>query len=308
MKLGWDLKSGLNRKLTAWKAWDDPSSGDFTWGVELGSNPDIVMRKGETEYFRTGPYTGNMFSGVYGPRNNPLYEYVFINNKDEVYYRYTLRNASVITIIVMNQTLYLRHRLTWIPEAKAWTIYQSLPIDSCDVYNTCGPNGKCAIAGSPICQCLDGFVPKSSQQWNAMDWREGCVRSAEWKCGVKDRDGFRRFPAMKLPNSTFSWVNASMTLEECRNRCLTNCSCTAYSNLDTRGGGSGCSIWFGDLLDLRLIESGQDLYVRIATSDTRMSFQLYIFTIRYTVFAIWCLVSWLTCLYMQMVNTGGGKR
>ncbi|XP_017432462.1 G-type lectin S-receptor-like serine/threonine-protein kinase At4g27290 isoform X1 [Vigna angularis] len=268
MKLGWDLKSGLNRKLTAWKAWDDPSSGDFTWGVELGSNPDIVMRKGETEYFRTGPYTGNMFSGVYGPRNNPLYDYVFVNNKDQVYFRYTLKNASVISIIVMNQTLYLRHRVTWIPEAKAWTIYQSLPIDSCDVYNTCGSNGKCAIAGSPICQCLDGFVPKSSQQWNAMDWREGCVRSAEWKCGVKDRDGFRRFATMKLPNSTGSWVNGSMTLEECRNRCLANCSCTAYSNLDTRGGGSGCSIWFADLFDLRLIESGQDLYVRIATSDT----------------------------------------
>ncbi|KAK7342817.1 hypothetical protein VNO80_25773 [Phaseolus coccineus] len=268
MKLGWDLESGLNRRLTAWKTWDDPSSGDFSWGVELGSNPDIVMWKAQTEYFRTGPYTGNMFSGVYGPRNNPLYDYVFVNKKDEVYYRYTLRNASVITIIVMNQTLYLRHRVTWIPEAKAWTIYQSLPRDSCDVYNTCGPNGYCAIAGSPICQCLDGFVPKSSQQWNAMDWRQGCVRSEEWKCGVKNKDGFRRFAGMKLPNTTHSWVNESMTLEECKAKCLKNCSCTAYSNLDTRGGGSGCSIWVGDLYDLRVIESGQDLYVRIATSDT----------------------------------------
>ncbi|KAH1042338.1 hypothetical protein AAZX31_09G092400 [Glycine max] len=267
MKFGWDLRTGLNRRLTSWKSWDDPSSGDFTWGVEIGSNPDIVMWKGNVEYFRTGPYTGNMFSGVYGPRNNPLYDYKFVNNKDEVYYQYTLKNSSVITMIVMNQTLYLRHRLTWIPEAKSWTVYQSLPRDSCDVYNTCGPNGNCIIAGSPICQCLDGFEPKSPQQWNVMDWRQGCVRSEEWSCGVKNKDGFRRFASMKLPNTTFSWVNESMTLEECRAKCLENCSCKAYSNLDTRGGGNGCSIWVGDLVDLRVIESGQDLYVRMATSD-----------------------------------------
>ncbi|KAK7405361.1 hypothetical protein VNO78_06610 [Psophocarpus tetragonolobus] len=268
MKLGWDSKTGLNRRLIAWKSWDDPSSGDFTWGVELGSNPDIVMWKGNVEYFRTGPYTGNMFNGVYGPTNNPLYYYTFFNTKDEVYFQYTLRNSSVITIIVMNQTLYLRNRLTWIPEAKTWTIYQSLPRDSCDVYNTCGPNGNCVIAGSPICECLEGFVPKSPQQWNAMDWREGCVRSEDWSCGVKDKDGFRKFGSMKLPNTTHSWVNQSMTLEECKSKCLKNCSCTAYSNLDTRDGGSGCSIWGGDLYDLRVIESGQDLYVRVATSDT----------------------------------------
>lgn len=275
MKFGWDLRTGLNRRLTSWKSWDDPSSGDFTWGVEIGSNPDIVMWKGNVEYFRTGPYTGNMFSGVYGPRNNPLYDYKFVNNKDEVYYQYTLKNSSVITMIVMNQTLYLRHRLTWIPEAKSWTVYQSLPRDSCDVYNTCGPNGNCIIAGSPICQCLDGFEPKSPQQWNVMDWRQGCVRSEEWSCGVKNKDGFRRFASMKLPNTTFSWVNESMTLEECRAKCLENCSCKAYSNLDTRGGGNGCSIWVGDLVDLRVIESGQDLYVRMATSDMGKSYIIF---------------------------------
>ncbi|CAJ1978446.1 unnamed protein product [Sphenostylis stenocarpa] len=267
MKFGRDLRTGLNRRLTSWKTWDDPSSGDFSMEVELGGNPDIVMWKGKVEYFRTGPYTGNMFSGVYGPTTNPLYDYKFVNNKDEVYFQYTLKNSSVITIIVMNQTLYLRQRVTWIPEAESWTIYQSLPRDSCDVYNTCGANGNCVIAGSPICQCLDGFVPKSSQQWNAMNWRQGCVRSGEWKCGVKNKDGFRKFSGMKLPDTTHSWVNGSMTLEECKAKCLNDCSCTAYSNLDNTGGGTGCSIWVGDLYDLRVIESGQDLYVRIATSD-----------------------------------------
>ncbi|TKY66370.1 G-type lectin S-receptor serine/threonine-protein kinase [Spatholobus suberectus] len=268
MKLGWDLKTGLNRRLTSWKNWDDPSSGDFTYGMVIGNNPELVMWKGSVEYFRTGPWTGDQFSGVLVIKTNPLYDYKFVNNTDEVYYQYTLKNSAVITVIVMNQTLYLRQRLTWIPEANTWTIYQSLPRDGCDVYNTCGPNGNCVIAGSPICQCLDGFEPKSPQLWNAMDWRQGCVRSEEWSCRVKDRDGFRRFASMKLPNTTYSWINESMTLEECKAKCLENCSCAAYSNLDTSGGGSGCSIWVGELVDLRVIESGQDLYVRMAISDT----------------------------------------
>ncbi|KAK7405360.1 hypothetical protein VNO78_06609 [Psophocarpus tetragonolobus] len=268
MKLGWDLKTGLNRRLTAWKNWDDPSQGEIVWEVVIGNNPEIVMWKDNVDYFRSGPYTGEMFSGVYAPRNNPLYEWKFVNNKDEVYFQYTLKNSSVVSLIVMNQTLSLRQRLTWIPETKTWTVYQSLPRDSCDVYNTCGPNGNCVIAGSPICECLEGFVPKSPQQWNAMDWRQGCVRSGEWSCGVKDKDGFLKFGSVKLPNSTFSWVNQSMTLEECRVKCLENCSCNAYSNLDIRGGGSGCFIWVGELADMRVVESGQDLYVRVATSDT----------------------------------------
>ncbi|KAG5006651.1 hypothetical protein AAZX31_09G092300 [Glycine max] len=275
MKLGWDLRTGLNRRLTSWKSWDDPSSGDIVWEVVIGNNPELVMWKSKVDYFRTGPYTGNMFSGVYAPRNNPLYNWKFVSNKDEVYFQYTLSNSFVVSIIVLNQTLNLRQRLTWIPDTKTWTVYQSLPLDSCDVYNTCGPNGNCIIAGSPICQCLDGFKPKSPQQWNAMDWRQGCVRSEEWSCGVKNKDGFQRLASMKLPNTTFSWVNESITLEECRAKCLENCSCTAYSNLDTRGGGSGCSIWVGELVDMRDVKSGQDLYVRIATSDPGKAYMIF---------------------------------
>ena len=43
MKLGWDLKTGLERRLSSWKSPDDPSPGDFTCGVELRGIPQIVM-------------------------------------------------------------------------------------------------------------------------------------------------------------------------------------------------------------------------------------------------------------------------
>ncbi|RDX66711.1 G-type lectin S-receptor-like serine/threonine-protein kinase, partial [Mucuna pruriens] len=268
MKLGWNLKTGLNRYLTAWKNWDDPSSGDFTSGVKLGVNPELAIWKGDVEYYRSGPWNGIFSSGVFGFSPNPLFEYKYVQNEDEVYVRYTLKNNSVISIIVLNQTLYLRQRITWIPQTRTWSVYQSLPQDSCDVYNVCGAYGNCMINASPVCQCLEGFKPKSLQDWNDMDWTQGCVRREQWSCGVKNRDGFRRFAGMKMPDTTHSWINTSMTLKDCRVKCLENCSCTGYANLDTSGGGSGCSIWFGDLVDLRVSESGQDLYVRMAILDT----------------------------------------
>ncbi|KAL9297888.1 hypothetical protein ACSQ67_023784 [Phaseolus vulgaris] len=268
MKLGWNLKTGLNRYLRAWKSWDDPSSGDFTSGVKLGVNPELAIWKGSVEYYRSGPWNGIFSSGVFGFSPNPLFDYKHVQNEDEVYVRYTLKNSSVISIIVLNQTLYLRQRITWIPHTRTWSVYQSLPQDSCDVYNVCGAYGSCVINASPVCACLEGFKPKSPQDWNQMDWTQGCVHSEPLSCGVKNRDGFRKIAGMKMPDTSHSWINQSMTLEDCRVKCLENCSCTAYANLDTSGGGSGCSIWFDDLVDLRVSESGQDLYVRMATSDT----------------------------------------
>ncbi|RDY03181.1 G-type lectin S-receptor-like serine/threonine-protein kinase, partial [Mucuna pruriens] len=265
MKMGWDIKNGLNRRLISWKNWDDPSYGDFVQGVVLGINPQMVMWKGSVEVYRSGPWTGFRSSGIFGLKSNPLYDYKYVSNENEVYYTYTLKNSSLISVVVMNQSLYLRQRLTWVPETKAWSVYQSLPQDDCDLYNVCGPNGNCFIDGSPMCQCLEGFEPKSPQQWNTMDWTQGCVRSEAWSCKVKNKDGFRKISGEKLPDTTRSWINQSMTLDDCKAKCMENCSCTAYSNLDVSG--TGCSVWFGDLVDLRVSQSGEDLYVRMATMD-----------------------------------------
>ncbi|KAL5061627.1 hypothetical protein RYX36_023364, partial [Vicia faba] len=271
MKFGWDKKRGINRRITAWKNWEDPSSGDFTSSfVRLDTNPEIMFWKGSVEIYRIGAMIGVMSSGlmsmgVSGLRTNPLFNYDFVRNEEQVYYMYTLKNSSVISIIVLNQTLLVRQRLIWIPESKTWNLYQNLPQDRCDDYNVCGANGVCVIGGSPICQCLEGFKPKSPHRWNAMDWTQGCVRSGNWTCGVKNRGGFRRVVGMKLPDTTNYWIDENMTLDECKIKCLQNCSCTAYSGLGK--GNIGCSIWLDDLKDLRVTDADLDLYVRTDVSD-----------------------------------------
>jgi hypothetical protein len=73
---------------------------------------------------------------------------------------------------------------------------------------------------------------------------------------------------MKLPDTSSSWYDKSISLKECQGLCLKNCSCTAYANLDIRQGGSGCLIWFGDLIDTRRSTGdGQDLFVRMNASE-----------------------------------------
>ncbi|PON49900.1 Tyrosine-protein kinase [Parasponia andersonii] len=107
----------------------------------------------------------------------------------------------------------------------------------CGSYGLCGANGNCFITETPVCQCLKGFKSKSLEEWNTMDWSDG-------------------------------WVNKSLNLEECRAKCLSNCSCMAYANSDVRGKGSGCVMWFGDLVDIRQYHSAeQDIYIRMLASD-----------------------------------------
>ena len=140
MKLGWDLRTGLNRRLSAWKNWDDPCSSDFTWGIEfdeqLHTFPEVVMRRGTVELTRSGPWNGQRFSGAPELRPNPVFTFGFANNDDEVYYSYSLNNKSVISIIVLNSTTSTRYRLTWIESEQIWKTYYSLPRDYCELMAT----------------------------------------------------------------------------------------------------------------------------------------------------------------------------
>ncbi|XP_024978054.1 G-type lectin S-receptor-like serine/threonine-protein kinase At4g27290 isoform X7 [Cynara cardunculus var. scolymus] len=82
-------------------------------------------------------------------------------------------------------------------------------------------------------------------------------------------EDFRKIRGMKFPDTRKSWYNQSMTLGECEMACRKNCSCTAYANIDIRRGGSGCILWFGELMDLKVCEESQDLYIRMPVSLLR---------------------------------------
>ena len=102
MKHGWDLRSGLERRLTAWKSPDDPSLGELNCGIELNNYPEIVVKNGSKKFSRICPWNGVGFSGALGLKANQIYHFNFVSNNDEVYIIYHMIKNSAITRAVLN--------------------------------------------------------------------------------------------------------------------------------------------------------------------------------------------------------------
>ncbi|KAG5032940.1 hypothetical protein JHK82_016509 [Glycine max] len=265
MKLGWEVTTealNLNRYLTAWNNWEDPSSGQFAYGVARSSIPEMQLWNGSSVFYRSGPWNGFRFSATPIPKHRSLVNLNFVDTTKESYYQIFPRNRSLLIRTVVNQTVSTLQRFFWDEESQNWKLELVIPRDDFCSYNHCGSFGYCAVKdNSSVCECLPGFEPKSP-------WTQGCVHSRKtWMCKEKNNDGFIKISNMKVPDTKTSCMNRSMTIEECKAKCWENCSCTAYANSDITESGSsysGCIIWFGDLLDLRQIpDAGQDLYVRI---------------------------------------------
>jgi len=273
MKLGRDLRKGLDRKLTSWKSPEDPSIGDVSWGLVLNDYPEYYMMKGNEKVFRIGPWNGLHFGGLPEQDSNSFLQYETVSNNDEIFFRYSIMVDNVISNSVLDQTK--EHRYVWNEQEHDWRIYGTLPKDFCDSYGRCGPYGNCITTQQQVCQCFNGFEPMSPQAWIESDWSQGCVRNKHLSCNHTNKDGFVKFQGLKVPDTTHTWLNVSMSLEECREKCFSNCSCMAYTNSNISGKGSGCVMWFGDLIDIRQFENnGQDLYIRMFGSELGKSFTI----------------------------------
>ncbi|KAM6576155.1 hypothetical protein CsatB_027992 [Cannabis sativa] len=280
MKLGWDLRRGLNRRLSSWKSSDDPCHGDFTYGIELDEPnhtfPQLFIRNGSSILYREGPWRGVSFGGT-SNHVSVSWEssnYEFEHNEDEIYFTYNVENEySLISRIFLSQAIdYMR----WVEEEQeVWESYYRIPGDICDNYGTCGANSKCIIVDDhPICQCLEGFEPK-----NKNNLSQGCMRNSFVSCDDKEKDMFYLTSELKVPETKYTWASKSMKHDECNAKCLSNCSCTAYgynSNLDGSKSelaiGTECVLWFGDLFDTRNSKGTygrqQNVYLRIPFSTT----------------------------------------
>ncbi|KAK4491706.1 hypothetical protein RD792_002472 [Penstemon davidsonii] len=266
MKLGWDAKSGLNRYITSWKSIDDPSTGDYSFKLDINGFPEIYLTKKQRIDYRSGPWNGLRFSGVPEMTSNSPFTFLFVMNQDEVFYSFDLSNTSVYSRLIIRHWGALQ-RWTWISTTSDWNLFWYAPKDQCDDYRECGVYGICDTNASPVCKCLKGFVPRNLQAWNLRDGSDGCVRVGDLDCGS---DGFLILHNVKLPESGTAFVDMNMNLNECGVFCKRNCSCMGYSNANITGGGTGCVIWAADLYDMRqyaAAEGGQDFYLRVPQGD-----------------------------------------
>ncbi|GAY52972.1 hypothetical protein CUMW_146030 [Citrus unshiu] len=272
MKLGVNLVTGLNRLMSSWKSADDPARSEYTYGIDPSGVPQAMLKKGSTIRYRAGSWNGLHWTGMPQLQPNPVYTFEFVSNENEVFYRFKLINSSVPTMMVIN-TIGDVQRFTWMEHTKKWGLFARFSgtiLDQCDNYALCGPYASCNIhSDSPDCECLEGFEPKSPGDWYMLDKSGGCGRKTPLNC--KHGDGFLKLKTVKVPDTRYAQVDKNISLLECKELCSRNCSCTAYANSDVRGGGSGCLLWFHDLIDIKVLpEIGQDIYVRMAASELGM--------------------------------------
>ncbi|CAN4102811.1 unnamed protein product [Withania somnifera] len=241
MKLGRNFVTGREVYLSSWKNEEDPAPGDSTYHCDPSGYPQNILKKGSDVVYRSGPWNA------------------------EVYFGYKL-TSSVLVRLTLSHNGVLQV-WTWGDANKGWVPFLLIPADNCDMYKLCGTYGSCNSQDSPVCGCLDKFVPNNADTWKKNDWSGGCVRRTGLNCIIGDI--FLKYSHIKLPDTRNSWSNVTMTLEECRNICSKNCSCRAYSNSDILNGGSGCLLWSEDLLDIRQgPNGGQDIYIRMAASES----------------------------------------
>ncbi|KAL0432909.1 UNVERIFIED_CONTAM: G-type lectin S-receptor-like serine/threonine-protein kinase [Sesamum latifolium] len=242
MNLGWNFVTGKENYLSSWKSNDDPGTGEFSFHLDPTGYPQLLIRRGSAIESRIGPWNGIRFPGPPNPREDPTYRLTFMMDEEKIYYRSDSVDRSFISRYTINQSG-ISQRWTWVDRTRGWVIYFSMPADICDTYKLCGSYGSCNVGSSPSCQCLDR-TNLSSQG-----------------------DVFLKYSVIKLPDARRSWNNATMTLDECRQECLRNCSCTAYTQLDIKKG-SGCLIWYEELMDIRtMTQDGQVIYIRMAASE-----------------------------------------
>ncbi|XP_051151730.1 G-type lectin S-receptor-like serine/threonine-protein kinase At4g27290 isoform X2 [Andrographis paniculata] len=259
---------GLNSVyLSSWKTAGDPSPGEYKLYFDPTGYPQVFTERDGAILHRIGPWNGLVFSGTPYVTDDPSFKFgVYRNEEGRFYLRDDALDQSVMSRVTLS-TAGALERWRWVDQTQEWILQMSVPMDNCDTYNSCGAYGSCFSGGYRICSCLDKFEPKDPKGWPELDWsRTGCVRRTPLNCSA--RDGFVKYSSLKLPDARGSWYDERMTLKECREKCLKNCSCTAYTRLNVSEGGSGCLLYFGDLADIRSISKDeQDLFVRMAASE-----------------------------------------
>uniref|UniRef100_A0A8R7TNT2 non-specific serine/threonine protein kinase n=1 Tax=Triticum urartu TaxID=4572 RepID=A0A8R7TNT2_TRIUA len=256
-------KGSVVGRLVAWKGPDDPSVGDFSFGLDPDLGMQMVTWNGAKLYCRISVWNGASVSGGTYPGNNSSVVYqTIVNTGDRFYLMYSVSDDSPYARIMLDYTGTMR-LLTWNSYSSSWIATSERPSGGYGVYGSCGLFGYSDFTGAtPTCECLDGFEP------DPMNSSRGCRRVEALKCGSKNH--FLRLSGMKVPDRFLHIRNRSF--DQCAAECSGNCSCTAYayanlSSAGTLGDQTRCLVWTGELVDTwKTNNYGENLYIRLGDS------------------------------------------
>ncbi|KAM5588499.1 G-type lectin S-receptor-like serine/threonine-protein kinase SD1-29 [Rosa sericea] len=268
--LGFNSKSGKRNFLTSWKSESDPSIGKYLVGLTPETPSQVLVwingSTNSTPHWRTGPWDKSKFIGI--PDMDDRYQSGFSLDDNVIqgtkYFSYNLFDSGVSYLAISSEGI----SNLMLSDSGNWSLNWEAPSNPCDYYGTCGPFGVCKASESTICKCLKGFMPKSNEEWSKGNWTGGCVRRTNLFCETNtSNDGFWKMVRLKVPDShefVVTSLDDENSADDCKIRCLKNCSCLAYAFVNN----IGCLVWSKDLLDVQEFSSGGvDLYIRLAHSE-----------------------------------------
>ncbi|KAJ4757749.1 G-type lectin S-receptor-like Serine/Threonine-kinase [Rhynchospora pubera] len=267
MKLGKNLKTGFETVLSSWKSSSDPAEGKYKYKMDTEGAPEIILWDRDQIRFRTGMWNGLYFSETTQMLSyRDMFTFLFIWNQDEVSYGFEAKSSSTLSRVYLNEAGIMQ-RLVWDQDQQTWNEFWAGPKDECDYYAKCGAFSICQPNSVTACNCIRGFEPETPTEWYMRDYSGWCKRRTPLGC-TANSDGFYVLKGVKLPDSHNATVAANISVEECRIRCLKNCSCLAYAPSNITGKGSGCVMWNISLVDIKHVNGGLDnLHVKVFKSE-----------------------------------------
>ncbi|MQM03720.1 hypothetical protein Taro_036515, partial [Colocasia esculenta] len=263
-----NLTTGVSTRLTSWRDAADPSPGQFVKTIDPKNLLQSCIFKNSEILARISPWDGKPAQPFGKPGNpNSLFVTRTVKGDDDISWSFNMLDNSMFARYVLNYTGTLTI-LMWVESSQKWDTIGSFPVRTCDFYNRCGPFAACVYTKSS-CSCLDGFEPRTPEEWKMENFTGGCVRRLQLLCDGTDR--FVKVPEIKLPDGFSVMWNKSM--QQCEAECSTRCPCQGYAyadltNVDGAVIGSRCLVWLGEMKDLEQISfRSEDLYVRLRGSQ-----------------------------------------
>ncbi|PSS05714.1 G-type lectin S-receptor-like serine/threonine-protein kinase [Actinidia chinensis var. chinensis] len=260
-KVGYNKLRNEKQVLSSWRSSEDPAPSLFSVEVEPNSS-HVLLWNGSKLYWTSGLWDGKVFANVpeiaidYYVKN-----FTYISNENESYFTYEAGFPTALTRFMLDVTGQLK-QFVWRKEFPTWSLFWTKPPRQCDVYAFCGAFSSCN-QNVPVCECIEGFKPRTLADWELGDHSDGCLRKTPLECENRGNDAF-----VLVTNISFPVNSEALTvgnIDKCQLVCLRNCSCTAYAY------DNECLIWGSALFSLQKLpaddKSGRNLHVRVAASE-----------------------------------------
>ncbi|EEE60371.1 hypothetical protein OsJ_13503 [Oryza sativa Japonica Group] len=218
-KFGWNKITGLNRQCISKKSLIDPGLGSYS--VELDTNGTkgvILMLRNPPKVYWYGLTSPTLIPELRSllamdPRTRGLIIPTYVDNSQEEYYMYTLSNESPSSFLSLDMSGQIMLNV-WSEANQSWQIIYAQPADPCNPFATCGPFTICNGNSNPVCECMESFTRKSSQDWDLGDRTGGCSRNTPLDCTISGNrtssaDMFHPIAHVKLPYDSESIQDAT---------------------------------------------------------------------------------------------------